>query len=118
LFLEGDSLIIFRSGLSGYECTEDTLQAAKIVSASDMGAIERAARIIRNGGLVAFPTETVYGLGADAENPRAVARIFEVKGLSCRPCSKIGFDRCPKNHFRCMNDQDIEGIVKSLQQPG
>lgn len=39
-----------------------------------------AARVLRGGGLVAFPTETVYGLGADALNPRAVARVFEVKG--------------------------------------
>jgi L-threonylcarbamoyladenylate synthase len=42
-------------------------------------AILRAAEIIKKGGLVAFPTETVYGLGADAFNPLAVARIFEVK---------------------------------------
>lgn len=41
--------------------------------------IYRAALIIKKGGLVAFPTETVYGLGADAFNPVAVARIFEVK---------------------------------------
>jgi L-threonylcarbamoyladenylate synthase len=41
--------------------------------------IERAAEIIRNGGLAAFPTETVYGLGADAFNPLAVAKIFELK---------------------------------------
>ncbi len=42
--------------------------------------IERAARLLRAGELVAFPTETVYGLGADATNNRAVARIFEAKG--------------------------------------
>jgi L-threonylcarbamoyladenylate synthase len=42
--------------------------------------IGRAARIIREGGLVAFPTETVYGLGADAGNAAAVAQIFELKG--------------------------------------
>jgi len=41
--------------------------------------IARAAEIIRAGGLVAFPTETVYGLGADAFNTQAVAKIFEVK---------------------------------------
>jgi len=41
--------------------------------------IKYAAEIIKRGGLVAFPTETVYGLGADALNPKAVARIFEVK---------------------------------------
>lgn len=41
--------------------------------------IEKAANIIKAGGIVAFPTETVYGLGADALNPLAVAKIFEVK---------------------------------------
>jgi L-threonylcarbamoyladenylate synthase len=44
-----------------------------------MTEVEKAAEIIRNGGVVAFPTETVYGLGADATNPMAVARIFELK---------------------------------------
>jgi L-threonylcarbamoyladenylate synthase len=42
--------------------------------------IEQAVGILRSGGLVAFPTETVYGLGADASNPQAVRRIFELKG--------------------------------------
>ena len=42
--------------------------------------IEKAAKIIRKGGLVAFPTETVYGLGADAMNADAVGRIYEAKG--------------------------------------
>lgn len=41
--------------------------------------VEIGAKTIRKGGLVAFPTETVYGLGADALNPKAVARIFEAK---------------------------------------
>lgn len=43
-------------------------------------SIEKAAEILRAGGLVVFPTETVYGLGADAANPQAVARIFAAKG--------------------------------------
>jgi len=42
-------------------------------------SIQKAASIIKTGGLVAFPTETVYGLGADGLNPIAVAKIFEVK---------------------------------------
>ncbi len=41
--------------------------------------IEKAAEVLRSGGLVALPTETVYGLGANAEDPEAVARIFEAK---------------------------------------
>lgn len=43
-------------------------------------ALERAAALLRAGDLVAFPTETVYGLGADARNGRAVAGIFAAKG--------------------------------------
>ena len=44
------------------------------------GVIEEAARLLRQGKLVAFPTETVYGLGANALDARAVARVYEVKG--------------------------------------
>jgi L-threonylcarbamoyladenylate synthase len=46
----------------------------------DRAAIERAAAVLRAGGLVAFPTETVYGLGADALDAAAVGRIFAAKG--------------------------------------
>jgi L-threonylcarbamoyladenylate synthase len=51
-----------------------------VPSQKKTGIIGQAAEIIKRGGIVAFPTETVYGLGADAFNPLAVARIFEVKG--------------------------------------
>ncbi len=51
----------------------------KTVSADAKGIAE-AARLLRDGGLVAFPTETVYGLGADATNGQAVAAIFAAKG--------------------------------------
>ncbi len=51
----------------------------------DSRGIKRAAEILRRGGLVAFPTETVYGLGCDAFNESAVRRVFEVKR---RPPSK------------------------------
>jgi L-threonylcarbamoyladenylate synthase len=43
-------------------------------------SVAKAAKMLRNGDLVAFPTETVYGLGGDATNERAVAAIFEAKG--------------------------------------
>jgi ADP-heptose:LPS heptosyltransferase len=45
------------------------------------------------------------------------SKIFEVKGLRCRPCSKIGFQACPKKHFKCMADQnsdEIAGWAKKL----
>jgi L-threonylcarbamoyladenylate synthase len=54
------------------------VSAARVVPAT-AEAIAQAARLIRHGGLVAFPTETVYGLGGDATNGRAVAAIFAAK---------------------------------------
>src|SRR5947209_20379845 len=50
----------------------------------EIARIERAAALIRSGEVVVFPTETAYGLGADALQPRAVERIFIAKG---RPLS-------------------------------
>jgi ADP-heptose:LPS heptosyltransferase len=48
--------------------------------------------------------------GAGQEN----STIFEVKGLPCRPCSKIGYARCPRGHFRCMNDIGTEDILAAI----
>ncbi|MGA8229590.1 MAG: Sua5/YciO/YrdC/YwlC family protein, partial [Xanthobacteraceae bacterium] len=50
------------------------------VTRADQAAIADAARVLRAGGLVAFPTETVYGLGADAANALAVAKLYAAKG--------------------------------------
>ncbi|HEY2476831.1 MAG TPA: L-threonylcarbamoyladenylate synthase [Candidatus Cybelea sp.] len=47
---------------------------------ADRSSIRRGAMLLREGGVVAFPTETVYGLGADVFAPQAVARVFEIKG--------------------------------------
>ncbi|QQP87823.1 threonylcarbamoyl-AMP synthase [Skermanella sp. TT6] len=59
--------------------TDSPQRAPELVPPSDAN-IARAAGLLRAGELVAFPTETVYGLGADATDDRAVARIFEAKG--------------------------------------
>ncbi|NLK63395.1 MAG: hypothetical protein GX287_08095, partial [Fusobacteria bacterium] len=49
------------------------------ISLNNEENIIKGSKIIKNGGLVAFPTETVYGLGADVFNPIAIAKIFEAK---------------------------------------
>ena len=55
------------------------LLATRVVRA-DAASVADAARVLAEGGLVSFPTETVYGLGADATNGRAIARLYEAKG--------------------------------------
>lgn len=52
---------------------------AHILNGADSQAIQRAARLLQTGRVVAFPTETVYGLGADALNEHAVAQVFAIK---------------------------------------
>jgi len=56
------------------------MTSGQFVSNCTADAMARAAQSLKSGSLIAFPTETVYGLGADATNPEAVARIYEVKG--------------------------------------
>ncbi len=67
----------------------------------DLAIIGQAADILRKGGLVAFPTETVYGLGADATNPEAVSRIFEAKGR-------------PSNNPLIVHGHDVEAVRKAV----
>lgn len=43
-------------------------------------------------------------------------QLFQVEGLSCRPCSKIGFQECPKKHFHCMTKQDAKAIAFSVRK--
>jgi ADP-heptose:LPS heptosyltransferase len=56
------------------------------------------------------PSFGMYPYRADPSSVR-----FEVKGLSCRPCSKIGYQECPKKHFKCMLDQDLEKIAATTR---
>lgn len=56
------------------------MAASQFVSVCTIDALARAAKQLKDGDLIAFPTETVYGLGADAQNESAVARIYKVKG--------------------------------------
>ena len=54
--------------------------AARLLAAAEDTDLDRAARLLADGGVVAMPTETVYGLAADATTPAAVGRVFAVKG--------------------------------------
>lgn len=69
------------------------------------------------------PTVSVWGntvpaLGMYPYFPtkKELFSIHEVNGLSCRPCSKIGFQECPKRHFNCMQLQDSEQIAQDVQR--
>lgn len=81
-------------------------QAKKIIS-HDTGLMHIAAAF--NKPIVSVWGNTVPEFGM---YPYLVSehKIAEVKGLRCRPCSKIGYKKCPLGHFKCMNEQDIDFI--------
>ena len=54
-------------------------------------------------------TDPVFGMSPYKPNPEN--KIIEVQGLNCRPCSKIGFDKCPKEHFNCINNIDVNLFI-------
>lgn len=57
-----------------------------------------------------------YGYNNLTSNVSRESVMLETKGLSCRPCSKIGHSKCPKGHFKCMNDIDSQVIVLKVHE--
>ena len=83
----------------------------------DQNGIDRAAQILRAGELVAFPTETVYGLGGDARNDLAVAKIFAAKGRPrFNPLIVHVLDATAAEEFVVMDDRARQ--IASLFWPG
>ncbi len=73
-------LLIPQSGLRGNKVKTEIVKISCDRPSDNVDILKRAAKIIQSGGLVVFPTETVYGLGADATNASAAMRIYEAKG--------------------------------------
>ena len=69
-----------------------------------------------NKKIITIWGNTVPQFGMTPYKPHPSSAHFEVSGLNCRPCSKIGYQKCPKKHFKCMLEQDLEGIGKAANQ--
>ena len=95
--------------LSLHESASVIRAAGKVIT-HDTGMMHIAAAFqkeilsIWGNTIPAFGMYPYYGNSVDKNT------AFEVKNLSCRPCSKIGFDKCPKGHFQCMKNQDVAAI--------
>lgn len=91
----------------------EVLRQATLVITHDTGMMHIAAAFQKQ--IVSIWGNTVPALGMTpyygTANPDRNTS-FEVDGLACRPCSKIGYSTCPKGHFRCMNDQNVGKIAR------
>jgi ADP-heptose:LPS heptosyltransferase len=93
------------------------VRQANTVLTNDTGLMHVAAAF--NKRIVSVWGNTIPAFGMVPYLPEQFkqnAMIAEVSGLSCRPCSKIGFKECPKKHFNCMNKIDIDPVVAFLKK--
>ena len=82
-------------------------QADKVIT-SDTGLMHIASAFKKD--IISLWGNTVPEFGMYPYLPGKHSKILEVKHLSCRPCSKLGYNKCPKGHFKCMNEIDVNGI--------
>ena len=90
------------------------LKNAKAVLTNDTGLMHIAAALQKPIVSVWGSTVPEFGMYPYMPQNPELSIIIENKNLSCRPCSKIGYDRCPKKHFKCMNDLNARLIADSL----
>ncbi|MBL7965731.1 MAG: glycosyltransferase family 9 protein [Prolixibacteraceae bacterium] len=87
---------------------------ARLVIANDTGLMHIAAAFHKK--ILSVWGNTTPELGMYPYLPGAGSEILEVKGLKCRPCSKLGYHECPQKHFRCMMDIPEENIIEWVKR--
>jgi len=90
------------------------VRQAKVLITHDTGLMHIGAAFQKKIISVWGNTVPRFGMFPFRADPSSLQ--FEVAGLSCRPCSKIGYQKCPKGHFKCMQEQDLDGIVSACRR--
>ncbi len=91
------------------------IQEARKVLSNDTGMMHIAAALQKEISVTWGNTVPEFGMYPYFGNGPGIENRFEVKGLGCRPCSKLGFDKCPRGHFRCMLDIPEKEVAQSLK---
>ncbi len=107
---------VFNScGLYTLNQSASIVKRAKQVISNDTGLMHISAAF--NVPVISIWGNTVPAFGMYPYYPKGSenkSNIIEVKHLSCRPCSKLGFEKCPKGHFNCMNQIDENQVVSAI----
>jgi ADP-heptose:LPS heptosyltransferase len=118
----GEQIVMWSAGTVKNTCGEYRLnQAASIVRqassvlTNDTGLMHIAAAFRKKMVSVWGNTVPAFGMYPYMPGHEEDSFLEEVKGISCRPCSKLGFSECPKTHFRCMTDISADDIKEHLE---
>lgn len=100
----------------------DLVRRARVIVSNDTGLMHIAAAFgkpvvsLWGNTVPEFGMFPYYGFNNLKERVSPLSVLAEREGLACRPCSKLGYDACPKKHFKCMKELDIEYIVDSVKK--
>jgi ADP-heptose:LPS heptosyltransferase len=109
----GDSCHNFCGKLS-LQQSASYLKQSKLVITHDTGLMHIASAFGKT--ILSIWGNTIPAFGMQPYMSGEDSEIFEVTGLKCRPCSKIGFDKCPLKHFNCMHQIDLKAIALKANQ--
>ena len=87
---------------------------ANLVLSNDTGLMHIAAAYRKK--ILSFWGNTIPLFGMSPYLPDPASEMMEVQGLKCRPCSKLGYKKCPKTHFRCMMNLNVEKAVEWINR--
>ncbi len=113
--IQDDTKIYNSCGKFNLNESADLIRRSKLIVTHDTGLMHIAAAFKKPIISIWGNTTPAFGMTPYYGNTNTTNTIFEVKGLRCRPCSKIGYDKCPRGHFKCMEKQDIEMITKAVK---
>lgn len=101
-------------GKFGINQSAALIKMAMLVLTNDTGMMHIAAAFRKK--IISFwgNTDPRFGMTPYLPNDANSSILFEVTGLSCRPCSKLGFDACPKGHFDCMQKISEEEVINAI----
>ena len=133
-----DDLFILLGGKEDYLAAENAVKLTEkknVINMCGKFSINQSASIIKQAGYVITPDTglmhiaaafkkkiiTVWGntipqFGMNAYQPHPASADFEVKNLRCRPCSKIGYSKCPKKHFKCMHEINYDQLIDYIKR--
>jgi ADP-heptose:LPS heptosyltransferase len=109
----GDNVVDYCGQLSINQSASLVGQARLVIS-NDTGLMHIAAAFRKK--ILSVWGNTVPQLGMYPYLPAEGSEILEVKGLKCRPCSKLGKHKCPKKHFKCMNNISAQSLVNWVER--
>ncbi|TFH28247.1 MAG: glycosyltransferase family 9 protein [Bacteroidia bacterium] len=109
-----DKALLNACGKYNIHQSASLLRQAKVLITHDTGLMHIGAAFQKR--IISVWGNTVPRFGMFPYRSGSGSVQFEVKGLKCRPCSKIGYKQCPKKHFKCMMEQDLNGMAEAAHR--